>query len=239
MYKNFLVKHLNKIVIVFLLILNFIFQRNNVPEDKTLIGAFRLEYNERRFLAIYVGIFLIALFPVLKKIFKAEYVTRLSEKWRVCELLWKEVAVISLLYAFLISFGWYMIVGLSIPNGLNRNYLLYMFFTFIKLFIGWFEIGIIEAFIYILIHNLLLAFISCDAFLILMNLSLYIGSNEQVLQYTRVFDFMFNASDNIGLYRSISVGMFHIVIICLLILASYEIIKRHDYLMGGKRKYAD
>lgn len=239
MYKNFFVKNMNKIILVFLLTINFIFQRYNVPHDKTLIGEFLLEYNERRFLAIYVGIFLIGLFPIFKNVFKTEYVTRISEKWRVCWLIWKGVAVISLLYAFLVSFGWYIIVGLSIPNGLNKNYLIYMFYTFIKQVIGWFEIGIIEAFIYIMVHNLLLAFIFCYSLLILMNLSLYISSKEQVLQYVRLFDFMFSPSDNIGLYKNFSIGMFHVVIICLLILASYEIIKRHDYLLGGKWKYAD
>ena len=145
----------------------------------------------------------------------------------------------ALQYSFLLSFGWYVIVGTGIQNLSGKNYLMYMLCIFAEQFIGWIEIGMLEVCIYILIHNLLLSFIMCDALLILMNLSLYIGNNEQVLQYTRLYDFMFNPAKIDNIYKIVSIGLFHIMIISFLFLICYEIIKRHDYIMGGKREHAN
>ncbi len=239
LYKNYFVKHLNKLIIGFLLFFIFIYQRQTLRSGETLISAFQMAYNERRFLALYVNVYLVSLFPILKQIFQTEYVTRISTKWRFFEMLWIKITIMALQYSFLLSFGWYVIVGSGIQNLSGKSYVMFMLCIFAEQFIGWIEIGMLEACIYILIHNLLLSFIMCDALLILMNLSLYIGSNEQILQYTRLYDFMFNPAKIDDIYKIISIGLFHIMIISFLFLICYEIIKRHDYIMGGKRGHAN
>lgn len=239
LYKYYFVKHSNKLIIVFLLFFIFIYQRQTLCSGETLNSAFQMAYNERRFLALYVTVYLISLFPILIQIFQTEYVSRVSTKWRFFEIFWIKITIMALQYSFLLSFGWYVIVGSGIQDFLDKSYVMYMLCIFAEQFIGWIEIAMLEACIYILIHNLLLSFIICDALLILMNLSLYIGSNEQVLQYTRLYDFMFNPVKIDDIYKIVSIGLFHIVIISLLFLICYELIKRHDYIMGGKRKHAN
>lgn len=239
LYKYYLVKHSNKLIIVFLLFFIFIYQRQTLRSGETLVSAFHMAYNERRFLALYVNVYLVSLFPILKQIFQTEYVTRVSTKWSFFEMLWIKITIMALQYSFLLSFGWYVIVGSGIQNLSGKSYVMFMLCIFAEQFIGWIEIGMLEAYIYILIHNLLLSFIICDALLILMNLSLYIGSNEQILQYIRLYDFMFSPAKIDNIYKIVSIGLFHIMIISFLFLICYKIIKRHDYIMGGKREHAN
>lgn len=215
------------------------YQRQTLRSGETLISAFYMAYNERRFLALYANIYLVSLFPILNQIFKTEYVTRVSTKWSFFKILCIRITIMALQYSFLLSFGWYAIVGSGVQPLSDKSYVVYMLCIFVEQFIGWIEIGMLETCIYILIHNLLLSFVICDALLILMNLSLYIGSNEQVLQYTRLYDFMFNPVKIDNIYRIVSIGLFHIMIILLLFLICHEIIKRHDYIMGGKRGHAN
>lgn len=239
LYKYYLVKHSNKLMMICLLFGIFIYQRQALGVNDTLISAFHMAYNERNFLSLYVLVYLISLFPILKQIFQIEYVTRVSAKWRFFEMLWVKISIMALQYSLLVSFGWYVIAGSGFRNFLKKEYVIYILWVFIRQFIGWLEIGMLETCIYILIHNLMLSFIICDALLILMNLSLYIGSNEQILQYTRLYDFMCSPEKNNGIYKVVSIGMFHVVIILLLFLICYEIIKRHDYITGGKREHAN
>lgn len=239
LHKYYFVKHSNKLILVFLILFVFIYQRQTLQSRETLISAFGIAYNERRFLALYVNVYLLSLFPILKQIFQTEYVTRFSTKWSFFEMLWRKITVMALQYSFLLSFGWYVIVGSGIQNLSGKSYVMYILCIFAEQFIGWIEIGMLETCIYILIHNLLLSFIICDALLILMNLSLYIGSNEKFLQYTRLYDFMFHPAEINGIYKIVSIGLFHIAISSLLFLICYEIIKRHDYIMGGKREHAN
>ncbi len=238
-FKYYFVKYLNIISVVFLLIIIFIYQRNTLSAEETLIHAFRTTYNERIFLALYVTVYLVSLFPLLKLVFQTEYVVRISTKWRFFEMLCKKIFFIAFLYSLLLSFGWYAIVGSGIQDFITKRYVLYIICIFLGQLIGWIEIGMIEVYLYILIQNLPLSFIISDALLIGMNLSLYISHNEHVLQYTRLYDFMFYPEEIGDLYKIVSNGFFHIAILSLLFLTSYEFIKRHDYIMGGKREHAN
>ncbi len=238
-YKYYFVKHSNKIMIFFLFLFVFVYQRQTLRPNETVMGAFRLAYNERRFLALYVIVYLAGLFPVLKQLFQTEYVSRVSSKWNFFEMAWRKIIFMALLYSLLLSFGWYVIVCTGMQDFSGESYVLYMLCVFVEQFIGWVEIGMLEACIYIVIHNLVLSFIISDAILILMNLSLYVGGNEQVLMYTRLYDFMFNPAKIDDIYKIISIGLFHIVIISLLVLIGYELLKRHDFIVGGKREHAN
>lgn len=236
-YKYYFVEHGNKLIIAFLLIFVFIYQRESLRTDETVISAFQINFNERRFLALYLNIYLVSLFPVLRRIFQTEYVCRISTKWKVIEKLWGKITIMALEYSLLLSFVWYAIVGSGIENTDGKSYFMYIFCIFAEQFIGWMEIGMFEVLAFILVQHLLLGFILCESFFILMNLSLYIGSNEKILQYTRLYDFMFNPMKINDIYAIVSIGLFHIVIISLLFLVSHNLIKRHDYLKGGKKAH--
>lgn len=236
-YKYYFVEHGNKLIITLLLTLIFMYQRQALRTEETVLSAFQVNYNERRFLVLYLNIYLVSLFPILKQIFQTEYVFRISNKWRFLEKLWGKITIMALGYSFLLSFAWYAIVGSGIGNTEGNSYFMYILCIFAEQFIGWMEIGMFEVLAYILVHNLLLAFILCDSFFILMNLSLYIGSNEKILQYTRLYDFMFNPAKINDIYTIVSIGFFHIVIISLSFLISHNLIKRHDYLKGGKKAH--
>lgn len=238
-YKYYFVEHGNKWIIMLLLSGIFLYQRQVLKAEETLIHAFQINYNERRFLVLYLNIYLVSLFPILKRMFQTEYVIRISSKWKYLEKICIKIIIMALGYSFLLSFGWYVMVGSGIENAKGQSYFLYILYIFVEQFIGWVEIGMFEVLVYIFIHNRALVFIICDSILILMNLSLYIGSNEKILQYTRLYDFMFNPQKINNIYTIVSIGLFHIIMISLLFLFSHNLIKKHDYIKGGKKAHAD
>lgn len=228
-----LIQQANKYVCAAILIVFFLYQRQVLDEKKDILRVFHLTYNERSFLAVYVSMFLISLFPILKQIVKAEFVVRASVKWQYLGRIWKCLLVMALWDSFLLSFVWYIVVGSKGSSDIG-NELPYMVCVFVTQVIGWMEIAMLESFCFILTRKFAVSFLICEGLLILTNLSRYLIGSTKILQYTRVYDFMFHPEQLGNVYRMISVGLVHVMLILSLVFVCYEIVKRYDYVAGGK-----
>lgn len=231
--KERIIKNLNFICVACLIFLIFVIRKKTNDMQDTCLHAFQLEFNERRFLGIYLSIFLIGIFPILLKLYKVYYVTKFTTKWRIMEIIFCEIISFAVVFSMLSAFGWFLVIGIHLEGTSFSEGIRITTYYFIKIFLGWVEIGMVECVAYILLRNLFLAFIFCDGMMILMNLSIYMIKNEKLIRYLRLFDFMYAYRIEDNLFREFSIGLYHTAIICMLFIIAYEIVKRQDIIMKG------
>ena len=233
-YRYYMKKNVQFIFLLTIVLCVFFFHVMQGELGSEIVHTYWVMFNERRFLSIYLSLFLCSLIPYMKRIFCVDYVTRFPSKWVFLEKLCLRIFLIAIIYSLLLTFGWYGIVGPRVGGENNAMFLKSLAFIFLGNMIGWMEVGLLEVFLYSLIHNVLLAFVFCYAGAISMNLSLYTMRSEQFTRYIRLYDFMYHPEIFKTKYDYVSVTFFHIVVIFLIFLLCHERIKRHDYVKGGK-----
>lgn len=234
-FKYYIKKNIIQLLTAFFILFVFVYQgKASYFNDGygSIIGNI---FNERIFLALYVIVFLIGLFPVLKKIYHTEYLVRISSKWNFLEKICFRVCIISFEYSIILSFGWYIASGFFMSSYSSKRDIIYVLIFLLKQLIGWIEIGMMEVFIYILFKNLALAFVLSDGILIMLNLSLYSVDNQVLQRYLRLYDFMIYSLTYGNIYIMFSTVFFHIAVIFCLFLLSHELLKKHDFISGVKK----
>lgn len=205
--------------------------------ETSFMERYYQSYNERRFLSLYLSAFLLSLFPVIKNFYITERLIRCNRIYAYVISIVKQIGVMALLYTVVLVIGWFDLVGSKTKDWMTGASILYISIIFFTQLIGWFLIGILEGFVYIMIKSLPLTFIICETLLIVTNLSLYISDNKLLVQYIRLYDFMFDLSKMGNFLTIFSIGFFNIAVITALVGLSYHVLRRHDFIPGGKRLY--
>lgn len=237
-FNFFVKKQMIRIMLCIIMILILVLVRRQTDSEIEFLSGFFQWFNERKFLAIYVTLYLISLFGQLKLIYDADRVIRNTDIWNHLSFIWKEIGVNAIIFAFLSTAGWYVIVGTAIKDCMNYRNIIYMCLIFFTQNIGWIEIGILATFIYSIVRNSPFTYILCHTTLILLNLSLYITNSEKFVQYSRIYYFMYELRQLNNWFTVISVAFLHIAIIFLLVFSTYSVVKKHDFISGDKNAYA-
>lgn len=230
--------NIGKIMAIAFIFIFFAMKRMEVQEESLFMKMYYDTFNERRFLSIYLTLYLILLFPIIKKVQSIEYITRYSRKWDCVIVQFFKILKVSLLYSFVIAFGWYFLIGAFCMQGMEREHVILICCITFTQVIGWTLMGMIEMVVYIFLKNIVLSFLLCDALFILTNLSLYVTSSLQFVHFVRVYDFMFDIGNINNPFILVSILFFYIAIIMGLIWFSYFAIAKQDFLAKEASGYA-
>jgi len=230
--------HSNMILLIIALAAYFAILRFSGTQKTTFFVKYYQTYNERRFLGLFLSVFLLSLFPTLKKMYITEIVVRNSSKWNYIISIFKEICLMSFAYSVMISIGWYFIIGTGTTDWILKENCIYMGVVLFTQIIGWIMIGMVELLVYIWIKNLPVSFIVCDMLFIMTNLSLYLSNDKRYISFVRLYDFMYDLLKIDDIFTIASIGFLYIAIIMLLIWLSYFSLKINDFMPGGKKSYA-
>lgn len=236
---SFILKQkIDRVLLVFIMTCVLVCTRVQVTPMDSFVSVFHQSYNERKFLGIYVTLYLLSILPVLKGIYDTNKVIRNRSILRHLQMVWKEICVTAGVFVFLSTIGWYVIVGSKTAEWFDKENVFFVILIFITQFIAWIEIGMLATFVYSIIRNLAITYVLCQFTLIMLNLSLYITNSEKYVQYSRIYLFMYDLQQLDNLQRAISVGLFHIAVIFIFIFGTLCVFNNCDFALREKKLYA-
>jgi hypothetical protein len=227
--------NLPRFIVIGIVFLIFVFIRVRGILYQDILSQFGACFNEMQYLGLYMLIFLISLAPILYDIFKEQIVIRQTDKWGYTLCIFVEIVKSAAVYAFAISFGWFIIIGTGVGSWNTQENWRYIGIIFLGQFVGWTMAGMLETMLYFMTKSLPLAFVLCYFIFIATNLSLYVNTSQQLEYYIRIYEMMFHIELFNSIYTLISVICFYLAIISILIWLCYWFIKHHDFLGGGGR----
>lgn len=213
------------------LIFVYIRLQNVLSQD--VISQFSLCFNEMQYLGLYMPVFLVSIFHMLNDTMKEQIVIRQTNKWDYILCIFGEVVKSAFVYAFVISFGWFIIVGTAIDGWNTPKSWMFIGIIFIGQLIGWAMAGMLETMLYFMTKSVPLAFVLCYVVFIATNLSLYVNTSQQLEYYIRIYEMMFHIELFKSIYTLISVMCVYLFIITVLIWSCYWLIKHQDFLDKG------
>lgn len=235
----FLKQHTAKILLFCIMTYILFYTRFRFASIDSLISGFHQSYNERKFLAIYVTLYLLSILPVLNSIYDTNKLIRSVNVLRHLQTIWKEICITAGMFAFLSTVGWYVVVGSKMVGCFQKENVLFVLIIFFTQIIAWSEIGILATFVYSIVKNSAITYVLCQLILIMLNLSLYIIDNERYVQYSRIYLLMYDIQQLNNLQRVISVVFFHIAVIFLFVFCTFSVLSRSDLALGGNKSYAE
>lgn len=218
------------ILTMMIFIVYFAIIRRSIDATGDLISLLGRTCNERIFLAVFLPIFLVNNFNMLKNMVNPSIVIRESSKWNYTFVIFKTMISHSVIYTSLVLGNWYIMIGMSGSEEKSRVvfiYILYMFFTQI---IGWTLIGMTQILVFLCLPNIVLSFIFCQLLFIMTNLSLYLSLTLRDILAIRIYSFMFGVSDFTNGQSLLTVGLIYGVIIMLATLICYKLLRNYDFL---------
>ncbi len=231
-------RQMDKVLLVFVMTCILVWMRVQVIPTDSFLSVFHQSYNERKFLGIYVTLYLLSILPVLKGVYNTNTVIRNRSISRHLQMVWKEICITAGIFVFLSTIGWYVIVGSKTVEWFDKGNVYFVILIFVTQFIAWVEIGILATFVYSIIRNLAITYVFCQFALIMLNLSLYITNSEKYVQYSRIYLFMYDLQQLDNLQRVISVGLFHVAVAFTFILGTLCVFNKSDFALKEKRLYA-
>lgn len=232
-------RRIDRVLLVFIMTCILVCTRIQVTPMDSLLSVFHRSYNERKFLGIYVTLYLLSILPVLKDIYDTNKVIRNRSILKHLQMVWKEICVTAGMFVFLSTVGWYIIVGSKTAEWFNKENVFFVMLIFVTQFIAWIEVGMLATFVYSIIRNLPITYVLCQFALIILNLSLYITNSEKYVQYRRIYLFMYDLQQLDNLQRVISVGFFHVAVTFIFIFGTLCVFNNCDFALREKRLYAE
>lgn len=218
------------ILTMMIFILYFAFVRRTIDSTGNLISLLGRTCNERIFLAVFLPIFLVNNFNMLKNIVNPSIIIRENSKWNYTFVTVKTMVLHSVIYTSIVLGNWYIMIGMSGIEGKSRAVFIYIFYMFITQIIGWTLIGMTQIIVFLYLPNIVLSFIFCQLLFIMTNLSLYLSLTLRDILAIRIYSFMFELSDFTNWESLLTVGLIYGVIIMSVTFICYKLLKNYDFL---------